>query len=44
MALRMMILLWSWMDDVVKNLIVPKRKQKASRLRSGEMGMPPLPV
>ena len=40
----MMIRLWSSMDDVVKNLMVPNLTEKASRLSSGEMGMPPLPL
>ena len=43
MSLRMMMRLWLSSDDVVKNLMVPNCAEKARRLSSGEMGMPPLP-
>ena len=39
----MMTLLSLVIAVVVKNLMVPKRTQKASRLKNGSMGMPPLP-
>ncbi len=44
MSLRMMMRLSLLMADVVKNLMVPNLAEKASRLRNGEMGMPPLPL
>jgi hypothetical protein len=43
MLLRMMTRLLPSMDEVVKNLMVPNWAEKASRLSSGEMAMPPLP-
>ena len=43
MSLRMMMRLWSSIDDAVKNLMVPNCAEKARRLSSGAMGMPPLP-
>ena len=44
MSLRMMIRLWLSIAEVKKNLSVPYFTEKARRLSSGEMGMPPLPV
>ena len=40
----MMMRLSLLMAEVVKNLMVPNLAENASRLRNGEMGMPPLPV
>ena len=44
MLLRMMMRLWLSIAVSVKKRMVPKRTEKASRLRNEPMGMPPLPV